>query len=58
MLKICRISCRLQERFKPQNAVVTGLYEILHVGKGTKNLKTLDMNVFGDLVTVNNVTLC
>ncbi|PEX90571.1 hypothetical protein CN450_12370 [Bacillus cereus] len=45
-LRICRISCRLQERFELPNTVVTGMYETLHTKKGTESQETIDMNDF------------
>ncbi|KAA0764524.1 hypothetical protein DN410_10715 [Bacillus sp. SH5-2] len=41
-LRICRISCRLQELFELPNTVVTGMYEILHTKKGTESQEPTD----------------
>lgn len=40
-LRICRISCKLRERFELPNAVVTEMYEILHAEKERKARKLL-----------------
>ncbi|PDY75245.1 hypothetical protein COA08_24920 [Bacillus cereus] len=45
-LRIYRISCRLRERFELPNAVVAGLYEILHTAEGTECWKNLGINGF------------
>ncbi|WP_255291675.1 hypothetical protein [Bacillus pseudomycoides] len=36
----------MRERFELPNAVVTGMYEIRRIEKGTENWKTFGMNGF------------
>ncbi|WP_257130612.1 hypothetical protein [Bacillus pseudomycoides] len=36
----------MRERFELLNAVMTGMYEIPHIEKGTESWKTLGMNDF------------
>ena len=45
-LRICRISCRLRERFGLPNAFVTGMYEIPHTAEGTEGWQTLGVKGF------------
>ncbi|WP_336480406.1 hypothetical protein [Bacillus sp. FJAT-53711] len=45
-LRICKIPCKLQERFELSNAVVTGMYKSLHTVEGTEGWQTLGMNGF------------